>query len=236
MTDLSTDVLKQPGKDEKKLFVQTKLLEINQFLPAQVYIPFVNSSIRNYAILNIVAEEAKVFITKERAPLMLTFEMYRPTEITIDENAELRGPEAPGKPRLPNQAAGFGGKKKGAPHMNLNYTDESAMPLVQTFDEHTVSMAAAKANKSVLQGGAASPEFAIAGRKEGKKQRKVTFLDKLKKSSSQANLKKFANNTIRIKQIGGMDDDAMPAEGPMQQSVLNPDARSILQAPMQLNE
>lgn len=201
MTDLSIDVLKQPGKDEKKHFVQRRLLEINELLPAQVYIPFVNSSIRNYAILNIVAEEAKVFITKERAPLMLTFEIYRPTEITIDENSELKGPEAPGKPRLPNQVAGFGGKKKQPPHMNLNYTDESAMPLVQTFDEHTMSMAAAaKANKSVLQGGAGSPEFAIAGRKEGKKQRKGTFLDKFKKSSSQANFnKKFASNTIRIK-------------------------------------
>lgn len=59
-------------------------------MPAQVYIPFVNKSIRNYAVLNILAEEAKVFITKERAPLMLTFEMYRPTEVTIDENNELK--------------------------------------------------------------------------------------------------------------------------------------------------
>jgi hypothetical protein len=133
---------------------------------------------------------------------MLTFEMYRPTEITIDENFELKGPEAPSKPRLSNHVPAFGDKKKKPQHMNLNYTDESAMPLVQTFEENTMIMQAAqKANKSVLQGGGASPEFAIAGRKKDKKQRKVTFLDKFIKSSSQANLnKKFANNTIRIKQ------------------------------------
>lgn len=106
-----------------------------------MYIPFVNSSIRNYAILNIVAEEAKVFITKERAPLMLTFEMYRPTEITIDENLELRGPEAPTKPRLSNHLPGF---KKKSPKMNLNYTDESAMPLVQTFDDNQMMSHASK--------------------------------------------------------------------------------------------
>jgi len=83
-------VLKLPTKEEKVLFVKTKLAEMNKSLPAQVYIPFVNKSIRNYAVLNIVVEEAKVFITKERAPLMLTFEMYRPIEVTIDENHELK--------------------------------------------------------------------------------------------------------------------------------------------------
>lgn len=204
-----------------------------------MYIPFVNSSIRNYAILNIVAEEAKVFITKERAPLMLTFEMYRPTEITIDENFELKGPEAPSKPRLSNHVPSFGDKKKKPAHMNLNYTDESAMPLVQTFDENPMMIQPSKkANKSVLQDGAASPEFAIAGRKEGKKQRKATFLDKFKKSSSQANLaKKFANNTIRIKQSTRPEEDAITAEaGPMQESYLDQNARSILQAPVQLEE
>lgn len=156
LTDLSNDVLKQGTKDEKKHFVQQKLVEINQCLPAQVYIPFVNSSIRNYAVLNIVAEEAKVFITKERAPLMLTFEMYRPTEITIDENFELKGPEAPAKPRQSKYS--FGGKKQKAPYMNLNYTDESAMPLVHTFDDNTTFIAASKKqNKSVLQNAGASP-------------------------------------------------------------------------------
>jgi hypothetical protein len=36
---------------------------------------------RNYAVLHIVVEEAKVFQTKERAPLLLCIECYRPDEL-----------------------------------------------------------------------------------------------------------------------------------------------------------
>lgn len=90
LTDLSDEVLKQPTNKEKLRFLKQQLCEINRQLPAQVYIPFVNKSMRNYAVLNIVAEEAVVFKTKERAPLLLSFEVYRPTEITIDENVELK--------------------------------------------------------------------------------------------------------------------------------------------------
>jgi phosphatidylinositol 4-kinase len=69
--------------------VKHKLCELNKKLPAQVYIPFVSKSMRNYAVLNIIAEEAIVFKTKERAPILLTIEVYRPIEMTIDEPNEL---------------------------------------------------------------------------------------------------------------------------------------------------
>ena len=36
---------------------------------------------RNYALLHIVVEEARVFQTKERAPLLLCIEAYRPDEM-----------------------------------------------------------------------------------------------------------------------------------------------------------
>lgn len=36
---------------------------------------------RNYAVLHIAVEEAKVFQTKERAPLLLCIEVYRPDEL-----------------------------------------------------------------------------------------------------------------------------------------------------------
>lgn len=44
---------------------------------------------RNFAILNIVASEAKIFQTKERAPLLLCIEVYRPIEMTLDDPTEL---------------------------------------------------------------------------------------------------------------------------------------------------
>jgi hypothetical protein len=38
---------------------------------------------RNYAVLHVVADESKIFKTKERAPLMLTLEVFRPIELTL---------------------------------------------------------------------------------------------------------------------------------------------------------
>ena len=76
--------------------LKEELKKVNLRLPASIYIPFVNSktylipliifilgSIRNYAILHIVTGEAKVFQTKERAPLLLCFEAYRPEELVL---------------------------------------------------------------------------------------------------------------------------------------------------------
>lgn len=40
---------------------------------------------RNHAVLHIVAEEARIFRTKERAPLLLCLEVYRPTEIAFEK-------------------------------------------------------------------------------------------------------------------------------------------------------
>lgn len=45
---------------------------------------------RNYAILHIVADEAKIFQTKERAPVLLHFEAFRPEELMLEV-----GPEKP---------------------------------------------------------------------------------------------------------------------------------------------
>ncbi len=39
---------------------------------------------RNYAVLHIVAEESRIFKTKERCPLLLCIEVYRPTEISLE--------------------------------------------------------------------------------------------------------------------------------------------------------
>jgi|LauGreDrversion4_2_1035121.scaffolds.fasta_scaffold158365_2 hypothetical protein len=38
---------------------------------------------RNFAILHIVADESRIFKTKERAPVMLCIEVYRPIEISL---------------------------------------------------------------------------------------------------------------------------------------------------------
>ena len=65
-------------------FLKEELAKINSQLPAAVYVPFVNEGMRNYAVLHIVAEEARIFRTKERAPLLLCIEVYRPTEVSFE--------------------------------------------------------------------------------------------------------------------------------------------------------
>ena len=40
---------------------------------------------RNYAVLHIAAYESRIFRTKERAPVMLCLEVYRPFEISLEK-------------------------------------------------------------------------------------------------------------------------------------------------------
>lgn len=40
---------------------------------------------RNYAVLHIVVDESRIFKTKERAPIMLTVEVFRPIELTLSK-------------------------------------------------------------------------------------------------------------------------------------------------------
>lgn len=44
---------------------------------------------RNYTILNIAVDDAKIFKTKERAPLLLCIETFRPIEMTLEEPSEI---------------------------------------------------------------------------------------------------------------------------------------------------
>jgi hypothetical protein len=75
---------------DRKAYLKEALTAINRKLPASVYIPFVNNSIRNYAVLYIVVDEAKVFQTKERAPLLLCIEAYRPEELQLVKEEKRR--------------------------------------------------------------------------------------------------------------------------------------------------
>ncbi|CAI2382885.1 unnamed protein product [Moneuplotes crassus] len=64
------------------------LQKINMHLPASVYIPFVNASMRNYVVLHINVMEAKVFVTKERAPFLVCVEVFRPQEKEFREKID----------------------------------------------------------------------------------------------------------------------------------------------------
>jgi phosphatidylinositol 4-kinase len=80
LTDISELIAKEPNK---KNALKRELRKLNQHLPASVYIPFFQESLRNYAVLHIPPEEVAVFQTKTRAPYMITIEIYRPEEMSI---------------------------------------------------------------------------------------------------------------------------------------------------------
>jgi phosphatidylinositol 4-kinase B len=64
------------------MILKQGLTQLNQSLPAAVYVPFIET--RNHAILNLVIEETKLFITKERAPFCVVCEVWRPAhEVTV---------------------------------------------------------------------------------------------------------------------------------------------------------
>lgn len=46
---------------EKRIELIKDLTQVNENLPAKVYIPFVNESARNYAVLHISALESRIF-------------------------------------------------------------------------------------------------------------------------------------------------------------------------------
>ena len=80
--EISDDLI---GLEDKKSYLQEQLHYLNKQLPAAVYLPFVNQSMRNYAVLHVVVEECRIFRTKERCPLLLCIEVYRPAEISLEK-------------------------------------------------------------------------------------------------------------------------------------------------------
>ena len=87
LCDISNDLPNYPIEDQM-LFLYKKLMEINKLLPFNAYLPFLKDSTRNYLICHIPLEGAKIFRTKTRCPLMLTFEMVRIDEINDELKEE----------------------------------------------------------------------------------------------------------------------------------------------------
>ena len=80
LCDISNELSKY-SNDFQFVYLYGKLLEINKKLPCNVYLPFLKESTRNYLICHIPLEGIKIFRTKTRCPIMLTFEMVRIDEI-----------------------------------------------------------------------------------------------------------------------------------------------------------
>ena len=87
LCDISNELPNHPI-EEQMIFLYQKLRDINKKLPCNVYLPFLKDSTRNYLICHIPLDGARIFRTKTRCPLMLTFEMVRIDEINDDIKEE----------------------------------------------------------------------------------------------------------------------------------------------------
>ena len=67
-----------------------EITKINENLPYNVYIPFSNKEMRNNLICHISIKDTKIFKTKERAPIILTFECFRLEELCYEHNVKIK--------------------------------------------------------------------------------------------------------------------------------------------------
>ena len=67
-----------------------EISKINENLPYNVYIPFSNKEIRNNLICHISIKDTKVYKTKERAPIILTFECFRLEELCYEHHVRIK--------------------------------------------------------------------------------------------------------------------------------------------------
>ncbi len=80
LTDLSEEI---SNVEDRTAAVEESIQKLNRSLPCNIYIPFINQSYRNYAVLHVLPKESKVFKTKERCPYLITLELYRPEEMSL---------------------------------------------------------------------------------------------------------------------------------------------------------
>ena len=83
LCNISEELINQNPINYKEILIR-KITEINKNLPANIYIPFLTDSSRNYILIHIPISEIKLYKTKERVPFMLVFEMIRLDEILFE--------------------------------------------------------------------------------------------------------------------------------------------------------
>ena len=115
LCDISNELPNYPI-DEQMIFLYKKIRDVNKKLPCNVYLPFLKDATRNYLICHIPLEGARIFRTKTRCPLMLTFEMIRIDEINEENKDEQENGIAINVERTKSVSSNY--SKKGANNIN----------------------------------------------------------------------------------------------------------------------
>ena len=115
LCDISNELPNYPI-EEQMIFLYKKIRDVNKKLPCNVYLPFLKDATRNYLICHIPLEGARIFRTKTRCPLMLTFEMIRIDEINEENKDEQENGIAINVERTKSVSSNI--SKKGANNIN----------------------------------------------------------------------------------------------------------------------
>ena len=75
------DILLNTAESDRKKTLLSEIKKITKILPSNLYIPFLNNSIRNYVIASIPISECHIFKTKTKTPYMITIECFRLDEL-----------------------------------------------------------------------------------------------------------------------------------------------------------
>ena len=86
LTDISNRLL---TSENRKEMLEEELKKLNLKLPAKVYLPFQGRSNRKCGVLHIPAAEARIFVTKERCPYLITIETFDPCELRARKSTVL---------------------------------------------------------------------------------------------------------------------------------------------------
>jgi len=77
--------------NDQMAYLRREVTDINKCFPANVYLPFLKDSLRNYIVCHIPITELKIFRTKNRAPFMIVVEVIRTDEVIsnlLENNAK----------------------------------------------------------------------------------------------------------------------------------------------------
>ena len=158
-------------------FLKRELIDINTYLPANVYIPF--AKLRNYIIAHISIPETRIFKTKNRAPYMLVLELIRVEEI----NAKNESQNTP----FEKKNKSFDKKKKDRQTRKTVANKKSFGFVMDKLRSSFYSSSSANSDDSISEYGYSDSPKSNSGKKANKSQPKI---------KSKISIPLFINNKI----------------------------------------
>lgn len=137
LCSISEEISTSKDVNSSLSYLKSKLIEINMYLPSNVYLPFLE--IRNYAVVHISVSETRIFKTKNRAPFLVVLELIRLEELGSEiSKAKLKKSDANNKKEKQKSQPknSFEKNKKG----KRSFSSPKTVPKSNSFEERQGKM------------------------------------------------------------------------------------------------